>query len=203
MSVSLAVGQVKSQADLIRKEMDYRKYLQLQARLNSNAEKAAQLPIEPPLLLATKTDDGMEVNAIRGKVQERLTSLIGEKEAEMFLGRYMLDQADLQMFSSVYDEFYPVILRDRPVNANYLYNVYNRWLKLRKAKKDTMSGGAMNASLDPTIQTEMNRVGEGIKGVILNSGLSPMDTLKYVKQVENAMRMFDYATLEKMAGKKL
>lgn len=198
MSVSLAVGQVKSKADLLRKESDYRKYLRLQAKLNTDAEKVPQMPILPPLSLDVPTEREMDVNAMRFQIKNRLIPIMGEKETNLFLSRYLRASDDLKVFFNLMAEFIPVLRFDRPLNANYLFNIYTRWLQRRKAKTEVSGSGY--SSLDPTIQTEMDRMGQGIKGVILNSGLSPSDTLRYVQQTEDAMRSFNYATLEKMAG---
>lgn len=195
MSVSLAVGNLKSKADLLRKEMDYRKLLRLQARLNAAAEKVAQLPVEPPISLEAPTEKEQDLNETRLQVINRFTPILGDKETKVLLGRYFRAPSDLRLFHSLMDEFIPILRYDRPLNANYLFNIYTRWVQRKKAQ---MEG---SGSLQPTIQTEMDRLGNGIKGIILNSGLSPTDTLRYVRQTEDAMRAFDVATLEKMAGR--
>ena len=195
MSVSLAVGNLKSKADLLRKEMDYRKLLRLQAKLNANAERVAQLPIEQPIPLDIPTEKEQDTNALRFQIINRFTPILGDKETKVLLGRYFRAPSDLRLFHGFMDEFIPILRYDKPLNANYLFNIWTRWVQRKKAH---MEG---SGSLQPTIQTEMDRMGHGIKGVILNSGLSPTDTLRYVRQTEDAMRAFDVATLEKMAGR--
>lgn len=201
MSVSLAVGQVKSKADLLRKELDYRKYLRLQAKLNKEAEKVPQMPILPPLPLDIPTEKEMDVNVMRNQIKNRLIPILGDKETGLFLGRYLRASDDLRVFYNLMDEFIPILRFDRPLNANYLFNIYTRWLQRRKASTEVSGGGY--ASLSPTIQTEVDRMGYGIKDYILQTGLSPSETLKYIQKTEDAMRAFDYATLEKMAGGRL
>lgn len=205
MSVSLAVGKVKSKADLLRKELDYRKLLRLQSRLNADAEKVSQLPVQQPLPLDIPTETNINLNMMISQVRKRLLSILNEKEANTFLYRYVRAKDDLAQFYKYMDEFIPIVRYDpdRPLNANYLFNIYTRWLQRKKIVMEGSGYGPGYYSLDPTIQTEMDRIGQGIKGVILNSGLSPTETLRYVQQTEDAMRAFDYMTIKKIAGGRL
>lgn len=202
MSSSSSIGSFKSKADMLRKEADYRKYLRLQAKLNSNAERAAQVVTPIPLPIDMETEVQMDINQMRNAVVLRITPLLGQTGAQNFVYRYIYAKDDLMLFHSLMEEFLKIVQTDRPLNSNYLFNIYTRWLQRRKAKQDSITGEGYG-SLSPTIQTEMDRMGYDVRDYVLNSGLSPIQMAKYVKMTEDAMRAYEYDTLSKIVGGRL
>ena len=207
MSASVGIGSFKSKADKERKESDYRKYLRLQARLNKQAEQVVNIPIPLPETTIITQEVERDLNKTRESILNALRPYLGQSGALRFIYRYISSPADLDTFSTNMAEFLPYVRVDpaRPLTPAYLFSIYSRWLQRKRAREDKqnatapLSGGGYG-TLDPTLQTEVDRMGHEAHRRVLNSVFSPSQMLKYSMATEEAMKQHDLDTLAKIAG---
>lgn len=202
MSSSLLVGSFKSKADKMRKEQDYKKLLRLQAKLNKRSEQIIKSEVNLPTPPTIEEQVEMDVNQLRSAIITRLTGIIGDSGAKRFVYRYLQASGELESFFDNMDDFIKILRYDRPLNASYLFNIYTRWKQRRQLQLDQMTGMGY-ASLQPTIQTEVDRMGHDARQRVLNSGLTPSQMYRYINEVEDAMTQLDMGRLIKIAGGRL
>lgn len=202
MSSSLLIGSFKNKADKMRKEQDYKKLLRLQARLNKQSEQMIKMPVSLPPSTTIEQEVEMDINQMRNSILSRISSILGDSGAKRFVYRYLQASGELDYFFDNMDDFIKILRYDRPLNASYLFNIYTRWKQRRELQKDQMTGMGYG-SLQPTIQTEVDRMGHDARQRVLNSGLTPTQMYRYIAEVEDAITQLDMGRLIKIAGGRL
>lgn len=197
MSVPLLIGNFKSEADYRRKVADQKKLLQLQSKLNTEADKASlqQAQIMEGVVPGVVPDIDisqtlLDYNQQRQDAIVNADEVMTKRDAMTFVDTYLQTLDDLVSFNRNFGSFQESISGIKLIDPAYMNQLW------QKFQAQLFAGTSDLASLT-TIQGEVDQIARDILSMVEGEP----DYAAIEAQVKEAARKFDVATLKRLRRK--
>lgn len=194
MSVPLLIGNFKSEADYRRKVADQKKLLQLQSKLNTEADKASlqQAQIMEGVVpgVVPEIDISqvlLDYNQQRQDAIVNADEVMTKRDAMTFVDTYLQTLDDLVSFNRNFGTFQESISGIKLIDPAYMNQLWTKF------QAQLFAGTSDLASLT-TIQGEVDQIARDILSMV--EGEPDYATIE--AQVTEAARKFDVAALKRM-----